>query len=224
MFRARAVGGDDVALKLIHPNRAFDSQFRRMFAAEAKLGLLLDHPNVVKVVDFGEVDGTLFLALELVEGAALSAMLESSDLPQEAGFFVIDQIAKALDYVHEGIQQGTKSVTVVHRDVSPSNILISRSGSVKLSDFGVVRLPGHTMTQTSELKGKPRYIAPEQFLGGARSVDPRADVFSLGVVAHRVLLGSYPFANVEEWLRQGAILHTSGPIGAIVRPRTGGSA
>jgi serine/threonine protein kinase len=117
------------------------------------------------------------------------------------------ELLSALAYVHEE--------KLVHRDVSAANVLVSRAGEVKLSDFGVAKAADLSLTRTNEEKGKPAYMAPEQ-LGGRESVDGRVDLFAAGVLLHRMTMGTAPFADVAEWLRDGCPLSPQGPLAAIV--------
>jgi serine/threonine-protein kinase len=212
VFHART-NGPDVALKLIRPEYADDSRFRQMFLAEAELGALLDHPNIAGVVDYGEVDGTLYLATQLVDGVSLHG-LQGSALPLEVTAYIVTELLSALDYVHRLEDKSGRPLGLVHRDVSLSNVLLSRAGEVKLSDFGVHKIEGQQSTGADEFKGKPAFMAPEQLPGG--TVDHRADLFAAGVVLHVLALGRAPFSDVRAWLADGAPLSPSGPLGDVI--------
>jgi serine/threonine-protein kinase len=212
VFHART-NGPDVALKLIRPEYADHPRFRQMFLAEAEIGALLDHRNIAGVVDYGEVDGTLYLATELVDGVSLHG-LQGTALPLEVTAYILTELLAALDHVHRRKDANGRPLGLVHRDVSLSNVLLSRAGEVKLSDFGVHKIEGEGSTGDDEFKGKPAFMAPEQLPGG--SVDHRADLFAAGVVLHVLALGRGPFSDVRAWLAGGARLSLSGPLADVL--------
>jgi serine/threonine-protein kinase len=209
--RSRTV---DVALKLIRPEFADEQRFRDMFLAEAEIGELLDHPNIARVVDAGEVDGVLYLATELVDGISLSG-LASAQLPLEVIAYIGHSLCDALAYVHQLRDGGGRALGLVHRDVSLSNVMVSRAGKLKLTDFGVHKVQGTDRTQPGEFKGKPAYMAPEQLPGGGE-VDQRADLFAVGVILHALVYGQGPFTDVSAWLAQGAPLNLDGPLAGVI--------
>jgi serine/threonine-protein kinase len=184
VFRARAFGAGepDVALKLIRPEHSDKPLFQQLFFAEARVGARLDHPNLVPTLEHGDVDGILYLVTELVEGVSLAMLERSGPLPRDAALYVALELIAALDHAHR--------LGLVHRDVSPSNVLVSEAGEVKLADFGVAKAHGSELTPHGEVKGKDGYMAPEQDGGG--TVDGRADLFSLAVVLHELLTGRRP--------------------------------
>ncbi|HJL39602.1 MAG TPA: serine/threonine-protein kinase, partial [Polyangiaceae bacterium LLY-WYZ-15_(1-7)] len=182
-----------VCLKRVLPAFNQDPTFVRQFQREAKLAGRLRHSHVVGVLDFGEHQGEQYMALELVDGVDLRALLASSEdgrLPPALAALIALDLAYALEYAHE---QG-----VVHRDVTPSNVLLSQRGEVKLADFGVAKaLTGATIaTASGFVKGKVPYMAPEQMRG--TDVDGRADVFSLGVTLFEMLAGRRPFVGQHD--------------------------
>ncbi|MDH5493063.1 MAG: serine/threonine protein kinase, partial [Myxococcales bacterium] len=182
-----------VCLKRILPAHGDNPDFRAMFVEEARLAASLRHSNVVGVIDFGEVQGVHFLALELVEGADLRAIRRDQGevrLGPELTAQIITEVATGLDYAH-------RRGSLVHRDVSPSNVLISYEGEVKLSDFGIAKATSGA-TSSGLIKGKVPYMAPEQ--ARAEGLDGRADLFSLGVMMHELLCGRRPFAAPTEIL------------------------
>jgi hypothetical protein len=205
VFRARD-GHGPVALKLMRPEMAVDEHYRRLFLAEARLGARLDHPNLVRQLDYGERQGALWLALELVDGVSLDRILKLGPLSPAAAAVVASSLLAALDYVH--------ARGLVHRDVSASNVLVSRAGEVKLSDFGVAKMHDAGLTRTNDEKGKPAYMAPEilRHEGARLALDGRADLFSVGVLAFRMTMGAPPFREVADWLRAGAPLSPVGPL------------
>jgi serine/threonine-protein kinase len=181
----------EVAIKTLHPDLPEDvvAEVRQRFLREAKSAGRLNHPNIVTIFDVGEQDGVAYMAMELLEGRSLQQMLgESARLPFLVSADLVAQIADALDRAQE--------LGIVHRDVKPANIVVSASGHAKLTDFGVAYVPASTMTQTGTMIGSPRYMSPEQVLG--LPIDPRSDIFSLGVVLYEMLAGRAPFVRPED--------------------------
>ena len=188
-----------VALKTLLPEGARDSRHKEMFLREARLAALLGHSNVVHAFSFGELYGELFLAMEYVEGEPLSRVLsaardESSPDRLSPGLdpalvaFVLADACDGLHAAHELRDTGGHPLNVVHRDVSPQNVMISYEGQVKILDFGVAKFEtgGHE-TRTGEVKGKMAYMSPEQALG--EKLDRRSDLFSVGAVLFECLTG-----------------------------------
>lgn len=182
--RAEAGFEQRVCLKRILSSFENDAAFEKMFLDEARLSAKLRHPNIAQVLDFGDVDGSLYLTLELIEGTDLRGLLGHcfSELTTGLVSYIAFELATALEFAH---QQG-----VVHRDVSPSNVLVSNSGEIKLADFGIARAVSK-LTRSDSIKGKVQYMAPEY----ARTGDyfPTADLFSLGVVLYECVCGRRPF-------------------------------
>jgi eukaryotic-like serine/threonine-protein kinase len=169
-----------------------------MFADEAKLAAQLSHPNVVHIHDLGKIDaGGYFIAMEYVDGRDLRAILHSArevstPMPVPLALYVASKVASALDYAHRRRDPGGKELAIVHRDVSPQNILISYEGEIKLCDFGIAKAASKaSKTQSGALKGKIQYMSPEQAWG--KPIDRRSDLFSLGVVLHELLTGERLF-------------------------------
>ena len=180
-----------VALKRILPAYADDEEFLALFRREAELGSLLIHPNVVQVLDLGRYQGTIFLAMEFVQGLSLSGLLKrvpGKRLPPAVVAYIGAEIAAALAYVHGRSDSRGKPLDLVHRDLNPPNILLSDIGEVKLSDFGVARAANQVvLTQARKVRGKAGYMAPEQAYGDV--LDGRADLFALGLSLHEALTG-----------------------------------
>jgi serine/threonine protein kinase len=178
-----------VALKMIRAN-AFPANDLEMihqrFEREAKALARLSHPNIVGVIDFGEYEGAPYLVMEYLAGGSLKKLLDQARPWQQAVRLLLP-IARALGYAH--------SQNIVHRDVKPSNILITQSGEPMLTDFGIAKIldlgPGHTLTSTGVGIGTPEYMAPEQGMG--QEVDARADVYALGVVFYEMVTGRRPY-------------------------------
>jgi serine/threonine protein kinase len=180
-----------VCLKRVLPALNADQTFREQFTLEARIAAMLRHNNIVGVIDFGEHEGTYYLAMELVEGVDLRTLLQRMNgrLPTELVVLVVHDLARALAYAHEP-RDGRPGI--VHRDISPSNLLLNNDGDLKLADFGIAKAM-HTAgaTASNVVKGKIQYMAPEQMLG--TPVDGRADLFALGVLLYEVLCGRRPF-------------------------------
>ncbi|HTR51346.1 MAG TPA: serine/threonine-protein kinase [Kofleriaceae bacterium] len=199
VFLAKAYGAHGfektLAIKKILPELARDAEFEARFIAEAKVAVRLSHANVVQVFDFGRIGESLFIAMEYVDGLDLAALLrklkdEQRQVPLPAAFHIAIEIVRALDFAH---QHG-----VVHRDVSPSNILISRAGEVKIGDFGIaVAAQPHKAAGPGARKvmGKWRYMSPEQTRGD--TLDTRSDLFSAAVVLFELFTGEKLFPGDE---------------------------
>jgi serine/threonine protein kinase len=194
----RGPGGFEqrVCLKRVLPMFAAEPDFVAMFLREARLSALLHHGHIARVLDFGLIDETHYLTLELIEGTDLRAALlhlRSRGTPLHHGLtsHIAHALGAALDFAHTADEHG-RAAGIIHRDVSPSNVLLSRAGEVKLADFGIAKatsIPGSI--QSGALKGKIPYMAPEYALG--RRCSARSDLFSLGVLLYECLAGYRPF-------------------------------
>jgi serine/threonine-protein kinase len=198
IYLASAMGAEgftkDVVIKVVRSFLADDDQFVQMFIAEARLASRLNHANVVQIFDFGKHDETYFLAMEFVHGASLSQLRKrcrgfGMPLPSVLAAEICAQVARGLQYAHNLSENGQK-LGVVHRDVTPHNVLLSFDGAVKLTDFGIAKA---TTSQTAPgmLKGKFAYMSPEQ--GRGDRVDNRTDIFALGIVLWEMLTGARLF-------------------------------
>jgi serine/threonine protein kinase len=174
------------AIKRIIPRHAESSDFVEMFCNEARLSALLSHPNLVQVYDFGEIDGSYYLAMEYLKGRTVLSVMRSlharrRPFPVEAVAYIARQVALGLAYAHSLRDPEGEALNLVHRDVNPSNVMLLKSGTVKVLDFGIAKAPSLTTLQTQAglVKGKLSYAPPEQLK--CRPLDGRADVFSLGV-------------------------------------------
>jgi eukaryotic-like serine/threonine-protein kinase len=199
LARVQRQGGFErfFALKVVLWHLAGDEKFREMFLDEARIASLVAHPNVASIVDTGEEEGTLYLAMEWVDGDSLQVLHRTLSsvgerIPLGVVLRVIADACAGLHAVHEVRDRSGKLLDVVHRDVSPHNILISAQGSAKLIDFGVAKAHDRIGATTGgDLKGKARYMAPEQANG--HDVDRRADVWTIGAVLYFLLEGKAPF-------------------------------
>ncbi len=196
LYRARRSGVEGfqkiVAIKKILPHLADNEGFITMFADEAKLAAQLNHPNIVHIYDLGKIEGGgYFIAMEHVEGRDLRAILDSArelgtPLPVPLAVYIASKVASALDYAHRRRDAEGRDLHIVHRDVSPQNILISYEGDIKLCDFGIAKAASKvSQTESGALKGKIQYMSPEQAWG--KPIDRRSDLFSLGSVLYELL-------------------------------------
>ncbi len=201
-----------LVIKKIHPAYARSRQFVAMFVDEAKIALGLNHPNIVQVFDFGAVGDTYFLAMENVEGMDVLRLLQDCArdrrrIPYGLGAYIVQQLAKGLDYAHRKTDEFGEPLAIVHRDISPQNVLVSWDGSVKIVDFGIARAR-HVHEEEGVIKGKFAYMSPEQARG--EPVDCRSDVFSAGIVLYELACGRplFPGRGKEalEQVKAGAIV------------------
>ena len=191
VFRARHRHLDrPVAVKVLGSALRDDEAFAERFTREARTLAQLDHPNVVKVYDFGHRQGLYYLVMELVDGVNLRQTLRAGGLSTQEALAMVPRICEALQFAHDH--------GVVHRDIKPENILIDRQGAVKIADFGLAKLVGagadRNLTQTRQIMGTPNYMAPEQ-VEHPTEVDHRADIFALGVVFYELLTGELPIGR-----------------------------
>jgi eukaryotic-like serine/threonine-protein kinase len=206
VFLARADGPmgfqKKLVVKRILPHFVEDEQFVQMFLGEATIAAQLDHPNIVQIFDFGEVDRQYYLAMEYIDGPNLRALNRvSRDFGQPLSFEVaarlISLAADGLHAAHEAKSEDGQSLGLVHRDISPDNIMLARSGAVKVVDFGIAKATtGHHKTKSGVIKGKMAYMPPEQL--AREEVDRRADVFALGVTLYDLVAGELPFDATSE--------------------------
>jgi eukaryotic-like serine/threonine-protein kinase len=191
-----------VALKRILPQFARDPDFVAMFVDEARVCARLGHPNIVQVFDFGEEDGELYMAMEYVDGTTGARLVRAvaargEEIPLDICLHITLSILHALDCAHGARDEEGKLLWLVHRDVSPGNVLIDRSGAVKLTDFGIARaVEIERRTDAGQLKGKLGYMSPEQVVG--RELDARSDIFTLGIVLAEMLILRPLFSGGKE--------------------------
>lgn len=205
VHRAERVGTTgfrkEVALKRLNTEASEDPGLVGSFVHEAQLAAKLQHPNIAQVYELGKIDNTYYIAMELVPGPTLLQVITQTRhaaraVPLPIAVELLIQIADALEHVHDLRDDGGNSLQLIHRDVSPANIIISRSGAAKLIDFGIAKVrTGRAPTEAGYIKGKTGYIAPEYTYG---QLDHRADLFALGVVAHELLTGRRLFSADSE--------------------------
>src|SRR5262249_15259689 len=213
VFRSKAFGVEGferlVAVKRILPSVAEDKEFIRMFIEEAKLSVQLNHANIAQIFDLGVVDGSYYIALEHVHGRDLRGIYDrcrqlGEAMPVAQACFVAMKVCEGLDYAHNKRDQAGRELSLVHRDVSPQNILVSFEGEVKLIDFGIAKAArtnsktnSGIVTQAWILKGKFGYMSPEQVRG--MQVDRRSDVFSSGIGLYELLTGERLFVGESDF-------------------------
>jgi len=196
IFKAKTFGVSGfekvLVIKKILPKYSTDEEFREMFINEAKLTAGLLHNNVVQIYELGEINKNYFIAMEYIFGKDLLQLLRKSSkrreyIPTNIIIFVLKEIFTGLGYAHKATDEFNNSLNIIHRDVSPSNILISYNGVVKVSDFGIAKtqIKGSNQTKTGQFKGKLGYMSPEQVLGG--DIDSRSDLFAGGIIAYELL-------------------------------------
>ena len=182
-----------VALKVVRPDISGSEEFAKRFEREAKALARLNHPNIVSIYDFGNVDGIFYYIMEYVDGTNLAEISVDGTLRPSETLEIVSQVCGAIQYAHEN--------GVVHRDIKPTNILLNSEGSVKIADFGLAKLyspddNSHQLTQTRQVFGTPNYMAPEQ-IEASKEVDHRADIYSLGVVFYELLTGELPLGRFD---------------------------
>jgi serine/threonine protein kinase len=212
VFKAKTVGVEGferiVALKRILPSIAEDEEFITMFIDEAKIAVQLQHANIAQIFDLGKVDDSYFIALEYVNGRDLRGIFDDlrkqgQVMPMPQVCYLIMQLCEGLDYAHNKRDAQGRDLNLVHRDVSPQNVLIGYEGEVKLIDFGIAKAAGKaSKTQAGILKGKFGYMSPEQVRG--LPIDRRSDIFALGIVLYemltseRLFIGESDFSTLEK--------------------------
>jgi serine/threonine protein kinase len=191
-----------VAVKRILPQFSSDPEFVAMFVDEARVCACLGHPSIVQVFDFGEQDGELYMAMEYVDGTTVARLIRAAaargeDIPLDVCLHITLSILRALEYAHSARDDEGKPLSLVHRDVSPGNVLLDRTGAVKLTDFGIARAAEiERRTDAGQLKGKLGYMSPEQVVG--RELDARSDIFTLGIVLAEMLILRPLFSGGKE--------------------------
>ncbi|HSA59528.1 MAG TPA: serine/threonine-protein kinase [bacterium] len=207
IYKAKTYGVDgfekQLAIKRILPHCAADGEFIKMLVDEAKLTVLLSHANIVQVYDLGKVGDDYFISMEFIHGTNLREVMtrqreQDERLSEEVAVYIMSEICKGLDYAHRKTDSQGNPLNIVHRDISPQNILISFEGEVKIVDFGIAKAAmnvSHTMAGI--LKGKVAYMSPEQALG--KPIDHRTDIFSAGVLLYEMLTGDKLFSGETQF-------------------------
>jgi serine/threonine-protein kinase len=191
-----------VAIKRVLPSLSQNQKFVTMFLDEARLSMQLTHANIVQIFDIGKADDTYFIAMEMVDGSNLRRVMQRSldrgqPFPVETACYLAMEIAKALAYAHEKTDANNTPLGIVHRDVSPPNVLISHNGEVKLTDFGLARAASNlAVTDAGVVKGKFSYLSPE--VADSKPVDARADIYSVGIILWELLCGRRLFVGKND--------------------------
>lgn len=212
VFKAKAFGIEGfervIAIKRILPNMAEDEEFINMFIDEARIAVQLSHANIVPIFELGKLDSQYYIAMEYVAGKDLRQTLDrfrkrEALMPQAASAYITAKICEGLDYAHRKTDATGRPLNVIHRDVSPQNILLGYDGSVKITDFGIVKAEDRaSKTQAGVLKGKFGYMSPEQVRG--LEIDQRSDIFAVGILLYematgkRLFIGESDFATLEK--------------------------
>jgi eukaryotic-like serine/threonine-protein kinase len=227
IYLARRPGSDApdklLVLKRILPHLSENDEFVRMFLDEARIAARLAHPNVVQIYDLGAEGDTFFIAMEYIHGVDARrlwkrAETSSRPLPVPLVCRILLEASAGLDYAHKKTDASGRPLGIVHRDVSPQNILVTFDGGVKVVDFGIAKAADQaTVTRSGVLKGKYSYMSPEQASG--QRVDRRSDVFALGVVLHELLTGGRLFKRSSDMLTLSAVAECNVPVPSQVAPR-----
>jgi len=204
-----------VAIKRVLPGFSDNPSFGQMFVAEAQISAQLQHPNIVSVLDFDrDAENRLFLVMELVEGRDLDALVSTGLLPIPLVIFVISEVLRGLGHAHDLPVSTSTLRGIVHRDVSPHNVLLSWEGAVKVSDFGIAKArEASAATASMLIKGKPAYMSPEQANG--EQLDGRSDLFAVGIMLWEMLVGRRLFVGEDTRTTLAAVL-----FGQVPRPRS----
>jgi len=206
-----------LVLKRILPHLAEDPQFVGMFLTEAKVAAQLNHPHIVQIFDFGQSEGSYYLAMEFIDGPDLRTLLARAtqaglSLPPAFCAKLISAACEALAFAHDFVEPDTgRHLELIHRDISPDNLLLSRQGALKVVDFGIAKATNQShKTKTGLIKGKLAYMPVEQLQG--QPLDRRADVYALGVVLYELLTGNYPFeATTDVGIMQAVLFEPRVP-------------
>ncbi len=229
VFRAVSHGAEGFqrvfVVKRILKEKSASPAFVEMFINEARISALLNHPNIVQVYDFGQIEGSFFLSMEHLRGKDLLTLLrelrvQNRSMPPEVAAYIVQQVALGLHFAHTLKQHGGKTFSIVHRDVSPSNVMLLRAGGVKLLDFGIAKAdnpadPKGGGTQSGTVKGKLSYLSPEQVRN--ETLDGRSDIFSLGVVLWECLTGKRLFYDKTDYQTMKNVLERPVPPPATQR-------
>jgi serine/threonine protein kinase len=213
-----------VAIKTMLPTLSDDPLFEQMFLDEAQIAAQIHHPNVVEIMDLGEQEDVLYQVMEYVDGESMATILRAVSkkkerMPVEIAVRVVTDALRGLHAAHELKSVDGTLMGLVHRDISPQNIMLTYDGVVKLVDFGVAKAAGRTASETTagQIKGKAPYMAPEQALG--QRVDRRTDLFAMGIVLYQITTGKHPFRGENDIATLHNILHKDVPSPRFVDPK-----
>lgn len=225
IFRAKSLGAEGfekvVVIKRILPHFCEEEGFVTMFKDEAKVASHLNHANVVQIFDFDEVEGLFYIAMEYVEGRDLKRVLDQGAKLGKAlsiaqAVYIMIEASKGLDYAHKRVVDG-QPLSIIHRDVSPHNVMVSFNGEVKIMDFGIAKAAARsTKTRVGTVKGKCAYMSPEQARG--KNLDPRSDLFALGVCLWEMLTGKRLFVGDSDFETLNNVLRAEVPPPSELNP------
>ena len=226
VFLARQTGPagfeKQLVVKRILPQFAGDESFVEMFLDEGRLAAQLAHPNIVQIFELGEAEGSYYIAMEHIHGESLADLMDRAvelrvSFPHHYVARIVASVCAGLDYVHHFADVRGNPLGLVHRDVSPDNVLVSYNGAVKMIDFGVAKaITNRTKTQSGTVKGKFCYMSPEQIMG--QEIDGRADVFGVGILLYEATTGTKPFGDDNGLLTVSAIINDTPRSPRSLRP------
>jgi hypothetical protein len=227
VFKAKAFGVEGferiLAIKRILPNMADDDEFINMFVDEARIAVQLSHANIVQIYELGKFDNQYYIAMEYVAGKDLRFILDhvrkkKELLPLPASAFIVSKICEGLDYAHRKADPTGRPLNVIHRDVSPQNILVSYEGAVKITDFGIAKAEDRaSKTQAGVLKGKFGYMSPEQVRG--LEIDHRSDIFAVGILMYEMITGKRLFLGESDFSTLEKVRNADVPLPSQVNPK-----
>ena len=200
-----------LVIKRILPTFANDEQFITMFLDEARTSAKLNHPNLVQIYELGEIEGAYYIAMEFIRGESLNKIIKKLQalkvhMPLHLAAKIVASVCAGLDYAHNFTTANGESLNLVHRDISPDNVLVSYAGAVKMIDFGIAKArTSEAKTQAGAVKGKFCYMSPEQITG--KTLDRRSDIFSLGIVLHELTTLTKPFGDGADLMTVSAIVN-----------------
>ena len=213
-----------VAIKTMLPSLSDDPSFEQMFLDEAQIAAQIHHPNVVEIMDLGEETDVLYIVMEYIDGESVATLMRNASKRKEpiglpVGVQLVIDACNGLHAAHELKNVDGNQVGLVHRDISPQNILVTYDGMVKLVDFGVAKAAGRMSSETTagQIKGKAPYMSPEQAMGG--KVDRRTDIFAMGIVLYQLTTGKHPFRGENDLSTLHNILHRTVPSPKFVDPK-----
>lgn len=214
--------GNFVAVKMLLPKLAVRKKFIDMFRSEGRLGLMLKHRNIVRTLDLGAIDGRYYIVMDFIDGQDLGKAVRyfrsaKAPFPLNIALFVVREVLRGLSHAHNLTDEARKPLNLVNRDVSPANVMLSYSGTVRLIDFGIAQALLNYRSQIGSIKGKISYMSPEQVRGLA--LDARSDLFSLGTITYQLLTGREPFQAPSEFEQMERVREANPPSVSEVNPR-----
>ncbi|MBW2731973.1 MAG: serine/threonine protein kinase [Deltaproteobacteria bacterium] len=224
LAKTRGVAGFEkyLALKVIHPNFADDEQFVGMLIDEAKIAVNLNHVNIGQIFDLGRWEKTYYIAMEFIDGFDLFKIMRQLstlevEVPIDVATYIVQELCTGLDYAHRKHDTAGRHQNIIHRDISPQNVIISKAGEVKIVDFGIAKAASRSRaTQAGVIKGKYFYMSPEQAWGD--EIDQRSDIFSAGIILYEVLTGQMLYLQEDLHQLLDMVRKAEIPKPSILRP------